>query len=497
MIDYETFCRIKHLHEQDGLTLAQIARVLSLDPRTVRAWIGTERFRPRQAARRASKLDPYKRTIKQLVETHPYTAVQIYQRLHEAGYPGGLSILKDYLRTLRPRRKPAFLTLAFAPGECAQVDWGHYGAVNVGGTRRRLSFFVMVLCYSRLMYLEFTVSQTMEHFLGCHLHAFEFFGGLVPEKIMVDNLKSAVLKRLTGEAPVFNPHYLDFAQTLGFSIAACNVGAGHEKGRVESGVGYVKKNFLGGLEIPDFSMLNPAARVWLDTVANVRVHGETRERPVDRFEAERAQLHVLPPSDPDIGTVHTVRASNRFRVTFETNRYSVPAEYASQRLTLKAHPDRICVYHQETLIARHRRSYDRHGDFEDPDHPRALLAQRRSARAQRQLARFLALSPKAETYYAELAARRFNARHHVNKIVALSEIYGTEAVARALEDACHFQAFSSEYVANLLESRARTRPEPSPLHLTRHRDLLELELPEPDLSLYHADDDDNNTGDDS
>lgn len=498
MIDYETFCRIKHLHEQKGLTLAQIAHALSLDPRTVRSWIGTSRFRQRQATRRSSKLDPYKRTIRQLVDAHPYTAVQIHQRLRETGYAGGLSILKDYLRTIRPRRLPAFLTLAFAPGECAQVDWGHYGAVNVGNTRRRLSFFVMVLCYSRLMYVEFTVSQTMEHFLACHLHAFEFFGSLVPEKIMVDNLKSAVLQRLTGEAPVFNPRYLDFAQTAGFTIVPCNVGAGHEKGRVESGVGYVKKNFLAGLEIPDFSALNPAGRVWLDTVANVRLHGETRERPLDRFEAERAHLHALPPGDPDIGTVHSVRASNRFRVTFETNRYSVPAEYASQRLTLKAWPDRICVYHQQKLIARHRRRYDRHGDFEDPDHPRALLAQRRSARAQRQLARFLALSPKAETYYAELAARRFNARHHVNKIVALSEIYGVDALARALEDACHFQAFSSEYVANLLESRTRTLPEPSPLHLTRRSDLLDLELPEPDLSLYDADDDDdNNTGDDT
>lgn len=497
MIDYETFCRIKHLHEQEGLTLAQIARALSLDPRTVRSWIGTGRFRARQAARHSSKLDPYKRTIKQLVETHPYTAVQIHQRLCETGYPGGLSFLKDYLRTIRPRRMPAFLTLAFAPGECAQVDWGNYGAVNVGNTRRRLSFFVMVLCYSRLMYLEFTVSQTMEHFLACHLNAFEFFGGLLPEKIMVDNLKSAVLKRLTGEAPVFNPRYLDFAQTTGFTIVPCNVGAGNEKGRVESGVGYVKKNFLAGLEIPDFSALNPAGRVWLDTIANVRLHGETRERPVDRFEAERAQLHALPPGDPDIGTVHTVRASNRFRVTFETNRYSVPAEYASQRLTLKVWPDRVCVYHQEKLIARHRRSFDRHGDFEDPDHPRALLAQRRSARAQRQLARFLALSPKAEFYHAELTDRRFNARHHVNKIVALSEIYGVDAVARALEDACHFQAFSSEYIANLLESRARTMPEPSPLHLTRRSDLLELELPEPDLSLYDEDhDDDDNRGDD-
>jgi transposase len=487
MIDYETFCRIKHLHGEDGLSVMQIAQAMALDPRTVQSWLETERYRPRQGTRRGSKLDDYKATVRRLIERHPYSGVQVFQRLKEAGYTGSLTVVKDYLRVVRPQRLPAFLTLAFAPGECAQVDWGHYGVVNVGNTRRRLSFFVMVLCYSRLMYVEFTVSQTMEHFLGCHLRAFEYFGGAVPEKVMVDNLKSAVLRRLTGEAPVFNPRYADFAAQLGFKIVPCNVRAGNEKGRVESGVGYVKKNFLNGLEILDFSAVNPAARVWLDTIANVRIHGETRERPVDRFAAERASLHPLPPGDPDIGAVYTVRASNRFRVTFEANRYSVPAEYASQQLTLKAYPDRLCLYHQDKLVARHRRTYDRRRDIEDPDHPRALLAERRSARAQRQLARFLALSPRAEVYYAELAARRFNARHHVQKIIALSEIYGTEAVARALDDACHFQAFSSEYIANILESRARVLPQPNALHLTRRHDLLELELPEPDLSLYETD----------
>jgi transposase len=491
MITYETYRQVRHLHDSAGLTVTQIARELALDPRTVRQWLDEGQFRPRKTAPRGSKLDAYKRYLRELLEKHPYSAVQVFQRLRQAGYDGGITLVRDYVSLVRPRRPPAFLTLSFARGECAQVDWGEYGSVNVGNTRRRLSFFVMVLCYSRLMYVEFTVSQTLEHFLGCHVNAFEFFGMRCPARLMVDNLKSAVLQRLTGKAPVFNPRYVDFARHHGCEITACNVGAGHEKGRVEAGVGYVKKNFLAGLEIPDFSMLNPAAREWLDTIANVRVHGETRRRPVDLFAEERDHLASLPEAVYDVGTVHTVRASNRFRVTFQTNRYSVPAEYASTRLTLKAYPDRVCIYHRDKLIARHRRSYDRFGDFEDPDHPRMLLEQRRSAREQRLLQRFLALSPKAEAYYAELTQRRLNARHHVLKIVALSEIYGSEATARALEDAFELTAFSSEYVANLLESRARALPEPSALHLTRKTDLLELELNEPDLSLYDptADDD--------
>ena len=487
MIDYDTFCRIRHLHQRDGLNVAQIAHALSLDTRTVCHWLAQTHFRPRRSVPRTSKLDPHKRTIRQLIENHPYSAAQIFPRLREDGYGGGITILKDYLATVRPRRAPAFLTLAFAPGECAQVDWGHYGSVNVGNTRRKLSFFVMVLCYSRLMYLEFTVSQTMEHFLACHQHAFEFFGARVPTNIMVDNLKSAVLQRLTGHAPVFNPRYLDFAQHHGFQIVPCAVGKGNEKGRVEAGVGYVKKNLLAGFDIPNFNALNPLARHWLDTIANQRLHGETRQRPVELFEQEKASLHPMSDNLYDSGTLHTVRASNRFRVTFESNRYSVPAEYASRRLTLKSYPDRLCVYHDNKLIARHPRSYDRHRDFEDPDHPRELLAQRRSARHQKLMQRFLALSANAELYYQQLELRRLNARHHVHKIIALSEIYGTESTARALDDACAFEAFSCEYVANLLESRARALPEPAALHLTRRSDLLELELEEPDLELYDRD----------
>ena len=249
-------------------------------------------------------------------------------------------------------------------------------------------------------------------------------------------------------------------------------------------MGYVKKNLLAGLEITDFSLINPIAREWLDTVANVRNHGETRRRPVDRFEEERNRLQPLPERVHDFGNVHTVRASNRFRVTFEANRYSVPAEYASQRLTLKAYPDRICIYRQDRLIARHPRSYDRHRDFEDPDHPKALLAQRMGARRQRLLQRFLTLAPCAERYYAELQQRRLNAGHHIRKIVALSEIHGEAATARALADALHFGALGSEYIENLLESRVRLTAEPGPLHLTRPSDALELDLPDPDLGDY-------------
>ena len=145
----------------------------------------------------------------------------------------------------------------------------------------------MVLAYSRKMYLEFTLAETLEHFLACHQHAFEYFGGVVRE-VWVDNCKVAVLSRAAGSV-VFNPRYLDFANHYGFQIRACGVGQPQEKGRVENGVGYVKKNFLNGLELSDFQIVNPAARYWLDTVANVRVHGQTHKTPQELFAAGKAQ----------------------------------------------------------------------------------------------------------------------------------------------------------------------------------------------------------------
>ena len=254
----------------------------------------------------------------------------------------------------------------------------------------------------------------------------------------------------------------------------------------------MKKNFLAGLDLGDFRLLNPAVRGWLDTVANVRLHGTLRQKPAELFEKERPSLRPLPSEPYDVGVIRPVRATSRFRVTLDTNTYSVPAEYASARLTLKVYPDHLCVYHDQKLIARHLRSYDRHQDFEDPDHPRELLAQRRRASDQKLLLRLLALSPRAELFYRELQDRRLNAMLHVRKIVALSEIYGTDATARAIDDAIEFQAFRSEYIANLLEQRLRRLPEPGALHLTRRQDLLDLELPEPDLGLYEPHDDSHN-----
>lgn len=487
MISYELYSKIRQLYCERGLTFAQIARELHIRAETAAKWALATSYTPRAAARgpRPSKLDPHKHLIVRWLETHPYSATQILQRLRdEAGYTGGFSILKEYVRRVRPVRNPAFLTLAFAPGECAQVDWGCAGVMAVGSTTRRLSFFVMVLAHSRLLYVEFTLGEATEHFLAAHQNAFEFLGG-VPDIVLIDNLKSAVLHHPHGERATFNPRYLDFAAHYGFEPRACNVRKANEKGRVENGVGYIKKNFLAGLELPSsLSALNTAARHWMDSTANLRIHGETRKPPAELFLIEKQHLNPLTLLPPDTSIVRTVRVTNRCRVVFDTNRYSVPSLYASQQLILKSFAERLCIYHGEKLVATHPRCYDRHQDFEDPDHVKELLERRGKAREARALLSFYALSPRAEQYALQLRERRLNSRLHIARILALSEAYGREKVARAIDDAFEFQAFSSEYIANLLEQRERFRPQPGPLHLTRREDLLELELPQADLTIY-------------
>ncbi len=257
-----------------------------------------------------------------------------------------------------------------------------------------------------------------------------------------------------------------------------------DKGRVENGVGYVKKNFLAGLELTDLTALNAAARVWLDTVANVRVHGETHRTPMAMFEEERPKLRPLPPYPYDAAAVSTVRVSHRCRVTVDTNRYSVPATYASGQLTLKLYAERLRLFDGEKLVTEHRRCYERYQDRAHAEHAAALLHDRQQAREQQLLLQFLRLSPQAPAYHEQLVERRLQALPHVRKIVALSEIYGPAAVGRAIEDAHALGAHSADYIINILEQRQRRLPEPGALHLTRQSDLLELELPAPDLSLY-------------
>lgn len=479
----------KHINElsAEGLGIRAISKRVGVHRRTVRAALDAERPPTRSGERRGSIVDPYRGWLLARIEQYPeLTAAALFRQLVERGYEGGYSLVKQCVAELRPRTKRAYLTLSFEPGECAQVDWGVWKGVDVPGGRRRLSFFVMVLCHSRMLYAEFFPGEAMEYWLRAHRNAFEAFGG-VPERVMVDNCKTAVLKpRRAGSPAEFNPIYEDFASHYGFGISACNPGRPNEKGRVENAVGYIKSAFLAGREPCLPEALAPALSDWTANVANRRIHGTTGRRPLELFEqVEQRALRALPAGPHECGSVRTATADSRFRVIVDDNRYSVPSSAASRKVQVSRHADRIVIRALNgELLADHPRSFGRKQEIADPDHERALVLKMRHARDRQRLTHFLSLGPDASGYLAALRERRAAWRRHVDRINALAECHGRSALARSLADASEAGAFSAEYIHNILEARTRAMPEAGPLHVTRRADLLELQLPEPDLNVY-------------
>jgi len=485
MLDSHRVCQRKDLHAPQGLTASQSAHALALEPRPVASWLRHERCRPRPATPRARLLAPLQPQRVQRLDKDPSSAPQGLQRRRAQGFAGGSSSGKADGRTVRPTRQPALLTLAWAPGAWAQVAWGSCGSVPVGHTSRRLRFLVLVRCSSRMMDVECTVSPTMEPFLAGHQPACAGFGGM-PKTVRVDTLPSAVRTRVLGEAPVCKPPSLDGATHCGVTLAPCHVGKGKEKGRVEHGGGSVNKPGLAGLELPACSALPPAARQWLDTVAPGRLHRDPREKPVQAWHTARPSRSSLPMPPFESATVAQVRAARQCRLTLATNPSAVPAPSAAQALPLTTAPDRRGLSHGDTLRARHTRRDDRWQEVADPAPPPPRLEQRQKARDHPRFLRFLARSPRAEASALHLAERRLHPHHHVRHLVALSDIDDPQTVARAREDAWTYEAFSSAYLANLLEQRARCTPEARAFPLTRRAALLEVRRPPPDLSLYQA-----------
>jgi transposase len=416
-------------------------------------------------------------------------AARLFQMLSERGFEGGYSLVKEAVAELRPRLKAVHLTPSYAPGECAQVDWGACGTVGFPGggrRRRRLSVFLMVMCHSRKLFAEFFLGEAIEHWLQAHRDAFEFFGG-VPAKVVVDNCKTAVLRpRGGGLEPEMNPAYLDFAAHYGFTPYPCNPHRPNEKGRIESAVGYARSSFLAGREPQVPEVLAPALRDWLENTANARIHRVTGRKPSELFaEAERHALRPLPASPHLCAAVTVAAASSRCRVTVDANRYSVPWSCASRRLTVRRHAWRVVALDDAgTVVADHPRCHGRNQDVVDPEHESGLRIRVRHAREAHMLDAFMRLGPAAAPYLEQLRRRRPSWRAHVERVNALAEIHGRSEVARALADSLEFGAFSADYVLNLLDARKRLRPEPVPLKLERNADLLDLTIPDPNIDIY-------------
>ncbi|MBU8902356.1 MAG: IS21 family transposase [Victivallales bacterium] len=485
MTRYSRHLQIHQLTENEKLSAKQIAARLKISIKTVARHLKIERYSPPKAHRVSRKIDPYKEQIKHLLERYDYTAVQIFRMLKDEGYPGCESVLRDYVSQVRPRRQTPYLTLNFEPGSSAQVDFAECGLINVGETRRKLYAFVMTLCHSRMVFVKFIMRQNMEHFLQCHREAFEYFHGITCE-VMVDNCKVAVKSSSSFGTPLINERYADCAAHYGFKVMPCGVRKPNEKGQVERSVSYLRKSFLNGLERDNLSLtaLNHGVRQWMENVANVRHHRGLGKSPAEVFEIEKAALQPLPLFPYDCGVIVNSRANKQYRVVFESNKYSVPPEFAGKRVELGVYPETLAIRCEGKLVVEHARSYEHNRDYGLAEHDKVLIEHRRKAKQGIIMKQFMELGPVADTYYQGIQTRRLNPATHIKKIMALLSVYGSDDVIRALEDGAEAGAFGSDYIANILEVRHRVSPQPGPLHLSRKSDCLDLDIQAPDMDAY-------------
>jgi len=334
MLKVEERFMIKELHNQ-GVTISEISRRTGHARKTVRAVIsGPVTPTKRRRKRKARKIDPFVPYLKRRLEQGVQNAQKLYQEIVARGYTGSSRTVRTFVQPYRAeRRRQATVRFETEPGQQAQVDWGSFGTIQHYGRQRRLYAFVMTLGWSRAMYLEFTISTDTAWWLRCHLHALHYFDG-VPREVLHDNLKTAVLSRTADNKVHWNPRYLDFAHYYGFKPRACQPYRAQTKGKVESGVKYVRGNFFSGLFYNDLADLNRQALQWLDTVANVRVHGTTREVPMERLLKEELQP-LSGKADYDTSLIGYRRSTKDCLVSYEGNYYSVPFAHAQQQLMVK------------------------------------------------------------------------------------------------------------------------------------------------------------------
>ncbi|MBI5884459.1 MAG: IS21 family transposase [Elusimicrobia bacterium] len=487
-MDAELWGTIRRLFEVEKLSKSAIAKRLHVHRQTVRRALASPQGPPadeRRVAAKPGKVDAHEGYLRRRLQEYPeLSAAKLLIEVRRLGYEGGYTILKEFLRTLRPDKPKAFLRLETQPGEFAQVDWANVGTIRIGNATRKLSCFVMVLSYSRMMYAELTLSQCLEDFLAAHVNAFRFFGG-VTKKINYDNLKTVVLSRW-GREIHFNPKFMDFAGCYLFEPVPCAVRAGWEKGKVESGIKYVRSAFLAGRALIDLPALRKDLAAWLEGAANVRIHGTTRERPLDRFAIEKPLLQGLPAADYDCAIVCSARASRQALVQFQTNGYSVPHGHADKTLTLKATGQTVLIYAGAQLLATHPRSYEKYRVIENPDHYAGLLATRKKARAAKRVEEFLALGPACAEYLKGLAAAELNVPAHLDKILECARDYGRAETLAAVARALQFGAFGAAYIRNIILQRraALGQSAPRPVVLRKKPQWADVAVEETDLGLY-------------
>lgn len=487
MISPETEAEILRLFHAEKWTLGTIAAQLGLHHSAVARVVENEGV-PRPKSIRRSIVTGYLPFLRETLEKYPrLTAARLYVMCRERGYPGRPDHFRHLVAGIRPRPPAeAYLRLRTLPGEQGQVDWGHFGKVQVGeqGLRPLLAF-VIVLSFSRRIFLRFYLGQHMENFLRGHVEAFCDWNGC-PRVLLYDNLKSAVLERV-GDAIRFNPTLLQLAGHYRFEGRPVAVARGNEKGRVERAIRYIREGFFAARKWRDLGELNAQALAWC--------HGESSDRrwPEDpgsktvreAFEEERTRLLELPGEPFPTDERREVNVGKTPYVRFDKNDYSIPHCLVRRSVCIVANERTVRILSEGEVVAEHARSYDRRQQIEDPRHIEALVEEKSRARKHRAMDRLSAVCPSSRAILAELASQDENLGSATRQLVRLLETYGADRLERAMKTALLRESVHPQSIRYLLEREREEEGKPPllPLDLRNPR-LREIVVKPHELSSY-------------
>jgi transposase len=456
--------KVLRFYHVEKWRIGTIARQLHVHHSTVQRILRQAGVPTPQSAMRRSRVEPYLPFILETLERFPtLTAIRLYAMVRERGYHGCPSHFRYIVALHRPRKSAeAYLRLTTLPGEVGQVDWGHFGHLTIGRARRPLMAFVMVLAWSRQIFLRFFLDARMESFLRGHVAAFEAWNG-VPRILWYDNLKSAVLERC-GEAIRFHPTLLEFAGHYRYEPRPVAPARGNEKGRVERAIRYVRDNFFAARSFADLDDLNAQATAWCNGQAADRLCPSARELRVgEAFAQEQSRLITLPENPFVTDEVVPVSIGKTPYARFDLNDYSVPHTHAQRTVTIRATPQHVRILDGAECIAEHARSYDRHAQIENPAHIAKLAAFKANAREHRGKNYLTNAVPASKELLVRAAERGANLRSMTLGLIQLLERFGAAELQAAVKEALAHGSPHQHSVRLILEKRREARREPPPV----------------------------------
>ena len=484
MIDRKTVFEIHRL-KNAGYSARNIARQMRLGRDTVKKYLETPEGAVAPKKPRVSKLDAHRDLIDSLIEGYPLIqAPVVLQRLQEKGFDGRVTIVRDYLRKQREKvlknRQP-FIRFESAPGRQMQIDWGHFDSLTYGTSKRKLYALAVVESYSRMLYVQFAHSQRQEVLHQGLLNAFDFFG-TSPEEVVVDNMLTAVTERC-GRIVRFNDAFLDFLRPLRIVPVACNIRAPNEKGKIERSIQYIRQNFWPARTFSDLMDVQNQVNQWRDSVANVRIHQTTGEKPIDRF--TNVIPRPLPEGLPDCRETETVLVHKDFAVIFDGNQYTAPPWTVGKHLILKADYNTVTLYHLQKQVTAHFRSWERKQRIELPSHREQVKKLQNKLWRERDIALLSSLCPEAVDYLSALAEGRQPVKKTATILLTLKDEYGEAALICAIRKAIAHKAYGAEYIRNILHQESTPKKQHPPVKL-KNEELNNIRLAEPSLAEYDA-----------